>query len=356
MFKGTKWTEKLSIRDDGSKNFYYPFFTFVLLLIIFSHFFIIGCKKKIAQTNDSDEIVDEGGKFVGGLTSDSITFGGLERSYIIYVPKSFDSNKNMPLLFVLHGGGGTPDRMIELTNEGFNSLAEMEGFIVVYPEAYGRHWNDGRKGMENWSIAHKENIDDVGFISSLIDHLALDFNIDLKRIFVTGISNGAMMSFRLARELSQKITAVAPVAGLMPEDITSSCTPQKPVSLLIIMGTDDPLVPYNGGYVEAGGRKRGKVLSAQDTISFWAKINGCKLYPQMGWEQDKETSDGTRVKKEIYNQCKDGVKVILYTIEGGGHTWPGGLQYLPESIIGKTSRDLDANQLIWNFFKESSIR
>ncbi len=103
MFKGTKWTEKLSIRDDGSKNFYYPFFTFVLLLIIFSHFFIIGCKKKIAQTNDSDEIVDEGGKFVGGLTSDSITFGGLERSYIIYVPKSFDSNKNMPLLFVLHG-------------------------------------------------------------------------------------------------------------------------------------------------------------------------------------------------------------------------------------------------------------
>jgi poly(3-hydroxybutyrate) depolymerase len=102
--------------------------------------------------------------------------------------------------------------------------------------------------------------------------------------------------------------------------------------------------------------QKNKVLSAENTAKFLAKINGCELFPQIGWEQDKDPSDGTRVKKEIYNQCKDGKKVILYTIEGGGHTWPGGLQYLPERIIGKTSKDLDANQLIWDFFKESSIK
>ncbi len=314
-----------------------------------------NCRKDDKSKTHFSETMEQE-NFVVGLTFGSVIFEGLERGYIIYIPKSFDVKKKMPLLFVLHGGGGTPEGMIELTKGGLHELADKEGFFVVYPAAYGRHWNDGRKDMEKWSVAHKENIDDVGFISYLIDHIAVNFNVDLRKVFITGISNGAMMSFRLACELSQKITTVAPVAGLMPEDITYSCTPQKPLSLLIIVGTNDPLVPYNGGYVEAGGVKRGKVLSAQDTTRFWAKINGCELYPQIVWEQDKDPSDGTVAKKEMYNQCKDGVKVILYTIEGGGHTWPGGLQYLPERIIGRTSRDLDANQLIWDFFKESSIR
>jgi polyhydroxybutyrate depolymerase len=327
---------------------------FPLLFIVFLSI-AADCRRDDEGKINGNETTEQK-NFVVGLTSGSVIFGGLERDYIIYIPKSFDGKKKVPLLFVLHGGGGTPEGMIKLTKEGFHELADKEGFVVVYPAAYGRHWNDGRKGMEKWSVAHKENIDDVGFISYLIDHIAVNFNIDLKKVFITGISNGAMMSFRLACELSQKITAVAPVAGLMPEDITSSCNPQKPVSLLIIMGTEDPLVPYNGGYVEAAGEKRGKVLSAENTAKFWAKINGCELSPQIGWEQDKDPSDGTRVKKEIYNQCKDGKKVILCTIEGGGHTWPGGLQYLPERIIGKTSKDLDANQLIWDFFKESSIR
>ena len=284
-------------------------------------------------------------------TTRSIIFAGLERTYHIHIPipASYDKANPIPLLIVLHGGGGTGEGMVKLTQEGFNRLSYKEGFIVVYPDGIEKHWNDGRENMSY--RAYREKIDDVGFISALIDHLAKEYNIDIKRVYVTGISNGAIMSFRLGCELSEKIAAIALVAGSMPENMHSQCSPSTSLSVLIISNTSDPLVPWGGGEIRLGLRRFGKVLSVPETVKFWSTHNQCSSPPNIFWEPDRDPKDGTRVRKELYNQCREGTQVVLYVIEGGGHTWPGGHQYLPEWIIGKTSRDMDANEVIWDFFK-----
>ncbi len=287
--------------------------------------------------------------------TDSIIFGGLERTYILHIPPAYDKTKALPLVIMLHGGGGTAKYMVKHTFGGFDKLSDKNGFIVVYPDGIEKHWNDGRREKETGYRTHKENIDDVGFISALIDTLIKKQNIDPKRVYVTGISNGAMMSYRLACELTNKIAAIAPVVGNLPQDIYSSCKPSRPISVLAINGINDPLVPFGGGNVTGpfGLKKLGKVLSTVDTIRFWVNHNNCSS-SHVTREPDKDPQDGTRVQKEVNGDCKEGTEVILYSIEGGGHTWPGGRQYLPERIVGKTSRDIDANELIWDFFKNHS--
>jgi polyhydroxybutyrate depolymerase len=281
----------------------------------------------------------------------SIQSGGLERTFLVHVPPSSSKTKLMPLLIALHGGDGTSQSMVSLTLGGLNSLADKEGFIVVYPDGVENQWNDGREG--DFTRAHREKIDDVGFISALIDHLAQKHKIDSKRIYATGISNGAMMSYRLACELSHKIAAVAPVCGAMPLDLVSRCSPAKPISVLVISGTEDRLVPWDGGSVIGG---RGRILSVPDSVKYWVTLNQCSATPVTTMEADTDPQDGTRVREEVYGQGKDGTEVILYAIEGGGHTWPGGLQYLSEAVIGRTSRDIDADVVIWDFFKRHSLK
>jgi polyhydroxybutyrate depolymerase len=279
----------------------------------------------------------------------SMIHNGLERTYRIHIPSSHDKSKPMPMVIALHGGGGTGEKMEKHTLGGFNTLSDKEGFIVVYPDGIEKHWNDGRKKVRY--RAHREKIDDIGFISALIDELVKQQNIDNKRIYITGISNGAMLSNRLACELTGKITAIAPVAGNMPYDLAPHCSPSKPIPVLMINGTKDPMMPWEGGEASFGRLKFGRVLSAMETIQFWVAHNQCLPIPVITWEPDTDPQDGTRVRKEAYNGCKDGTDVILYAIENGGHTWPGGSQYMPEMIVGKTSRDIDANEVIWSFFE-----
>jgi polyhydroxybutyrate depolymerase len=279
----------------------------------------------------------------------SIMFAGLERTYRIHIPASYDKADPIPLLIVLHGGGGTGEGTVKLTRGGFNKFSEKEGFIVVYPDGVEKHWNDGR---ENVSYrAHREKIDDIGFISALIDHLAKQYNVDIKRVYATGISNGAMMSLRLGCELSEKITAIAPVAGSMPENLPIRCSPSRPIPVLMISNTDDRLVPWEGGDIRFGRKTFGRALSVPETVKYWVNHNLCSSSPTISMEPDRDPKDGTRVRIESYNQCREGIEVVLYAIEGGGHTWPGGHQYLPKWITGKTSRDIDANEVIWDFFK-----
>ena len=287
-----------------------------------------------------------------GDHTDSIVWDGLERTYLIHIPSFYDRIKPMPLVIALHGGKGTGKDMIKLTRGSFNTLADKEGFIVVYPDGIEKNWNDGRLEMKFLSRAHRENIDDVGFISVLIDRFAKELNIDKKRVYVTGISNGALMSHRLACELSENITAIAMVAGAIPKNKTYTSLPSSPISVLVINGINDPLTPWEGR--EIGGRlkKLGVVLSIPETVKFWVTHNQCSSSPIITLEPDKDPRDGTRVRQEVYGQGNEGTEVILYAIEGGGHTWPGGYQYLPECIIGKTSKDIDANEVIWNFFKK----
>ncbi len=277
----------------------------------------------------------------------SIVSDGLERNYRIHIPPIYNESEATPLVFVLHGGGGTGKGLERYSK--FSELSDRENFIVIYPDGIEKHWNDGRRNVKYRT--HTENIDDIDFISILKEHITEEYNIDERRIYIVGISNGAMMSHRLACELSDKISAIASLIGSMPEAILENCSPSEPISVLMMNGTEDPLVPYEGGEVTVGRRKIGKVLSVEKTIEYWVNHNDCSTTPEITWLEDKDTEDGTKTYYKKYTNGNKGTEVILYVIEGGGHTWSGGSQYLPERIIGKTSRDFDATEVIWEFFK-----
>jgi polyhydroxybutyrate depolymerase len=253
------------------------------------------------------------------------------------------------LLFVLHGGGGTGEGMERtLTRGGFNTLADQHRCIVVYPDGFEKNWNDGRKNVSD--PAHQQNIDDVGFFTILIENLSHEFTIDQNRIFVTGISNGAMMSYRLACEMPEKIAAIAPVAGALPIDLLPYNISEVPISVCVISGTHDPLVPWEGGLVGFPWNPRGIVLSVPESVSFWVAHNNCSTVPNSTVLPDTDPADHTWVQRDIYSNGTNNTAVILYTIYNGGHTWPDGYQYLPKSLIGRTTHDINANIVIWDFF------
>ena len=286
----------------------------------------------------------------------SLMHDNLERTFHIHIPSSYDKTVSLPLVIALHGRGGNGESMILVSRKGFEKLADRDGFIVVYPDGIEMNWNDGRKDEEAKDRAHAENIDDTGFISDLIDSMIKDYNVDPKRVYVTGISNGAIMSYRLACELSHKIAAIAPVDGSIPNMLLHECSPSRPVSLMAINNINDPLVPFNGGEIYGHFHmvKLGQVLSVDESIGFWVTRNKCSTTPVVAEEPDRDPKDGTRVTRKEYNDGMEGTEVTLYSVDGGGHTWPGGFQYLPVWLIGKTSRDIDANEVIWEFFKKHS--
>jgi len=315
------------------------FFIFLFLLILTT-----GC---LQESHLQDRLRS-------GLHTEFIFHDGIERTFLLYVPSSYDENKSYPLLILLHGGGGTGESMVKLTRGGFNTLAEKEDFIIAYPDGIENHWNDGR-GLTQYR-AHRENIDDVSFISDLIDHLDKALSIDDTRVYAAGISNGGMMAQRLACEMTGKIAAIGVIASAMSENLHSFCKPSQPIPVLLISGTEDPLVPFEGGEVGLFAKNYGAVLSVAETKEFWVENNGCSPNPQTSYEPDVDPADGTKVKKEFYRGCSEDAEVILYVIEGGGHTWPGGQQYLPEKIIGRTCRDVDANAVLLDFLKNHTSK
>jgi polyhydroxybutyrate depolymerase len=260
--------------------------------------------------------------------------GGVTRRYFLYLPSTWHRGRPAPLVLVFHGGGGRASGIAPHT--GFSRLAEREGFVVAYPQGLNGRWNDGR----GYAATH----DDVGFVRALLDTLGRELAIDPRRVYATGISNGAMFAYRLACDLPGTFAAVAPVAGAMPADLAPACAHTQPVSVLAFQGTADPLMPYFGGGV---ARRRGRVLSAERSIAFWATTSGCAGAPVMTDEPDR-VSDGTRVRRTAYGTCREGRSVELYTIEGGGHTWPGGPPV--GGAVGRVTREIDATPVIWAFF------
>jgi polyhydroxybutyrate depolymerase len=277
--------------------------------------------------------------------SGSLSFGGLTRTYRGHLPSSYENTAALPLLLALHGHGGDGQGMERLTH--LNTFADQHSFIVVYPDGYQKSWADGRGATE----ADQAHVDDVGFLSTLIDTLASQYKVDRSRVYVTGISNGGFMTDRLACDLADKIAAAAAVAAPMPTNLADRCAPKRPMPYLLMQGTADPLVPAQGGQILG---ERGVVLSTSATMQKWVGIDGCKATPARGSEPDT-ANDGTSVSYETYSGCQKNSAVMLYLVEGGGHTWPGGLQYLPESLIGKTSRDVDADALIWAFLQPRTL-
>jgi polyhydroxybutyrate depolymerase len=264
----------------------------------------------------------------------AIDVAGVRRSYLLHLPPSHRPGEPMPLLLVFHGGGGTASNIAGHT--GLTPAATPRGYAVVYPDGVNGYWSDGR--------AARAVADDVGFIRLLLDSLRRELPVDSGRIFATGISNGAGMAFRLACELRGTFAAIAPVAGGLPAELESRCAAAAPVSLLMFQGTLDRLMPYAGGDLSL---RRGRVLPAPTTASLFARVDRCSDQPVEVAEPDTVT-DGTRVRRSTYPGCGEGRDVVLFTIEGGGHTWPGGPPV--GRAVGRVTRDLDATRVMLDFF------
>lgn len=269
----------------------------------------------------------------------SIIAGGITRTYIVHLPAGYSNEQSYPLVFVLHGGTGNARRAIRISQ--MSPKADREGFIVVYPNGTGKykekflHWNDGsqRSGQQ------ENNTDDTAFFRQLIDQLKKDYPIDSKRIYATGISNGAMMAYRLGCELSDQLAAIAPIAGALNYDKT---TPSEPISVIIFHGTEDRFVPYEGGVGKAakGTRTDASVAYA---VNFWVNHNGCNPVPE------RDESDTVIIEK--YSGGKAHTDVVLYTIKGGGHAWPGGGHNLLKNKDADAAQEISATDLMWEFFK-----
>ena len=281
----------------------------------------------------------------------SIEVAGLARTFRLYAPAGHPGP--LPLLLVLHGGGGGGGNMEWLTRQGLNRIADRDGALIAYPDGIGKGWNDGRGDLK--SKAAQQNVDDVGFLRALPRQIATSFPVDPQRVYATGISNGGLMSYRLACDASDVFAAVAPVAASMSELLAPRCAPSRPVPMAIFNGTDDPIMPWNGGEIKVLWAARGKVLSTAATVARWMELDRCGPLYQAGGLLDTVPDDDTAVLRQSA-QCAGHAAIDLYEIRGGGHTWPGGEPYLGKWLVGRVSREIDANEVIWRFFKDHPLR
>lgn len=276
---------------------------------------------------------------------------GRTRSFALYVPPGAGVSGPAPLVLGLHGGGGDGLSMAALTN--MDAVAAREGFLVAYPDAVDGHWNDGR-GIAAY-LSQAQNIDDVRFLSRVIDAVAAEFAVDRRRVFAMGFSNGSLMAKRLAREWSFRIAAIAAGGSTLPRALADGGGLARPVPLLDFHSVDDQHAFYSGGDL-AGGN----TLSVPELLHFWAQKNSCRP-PAAAEPLPDAVDEGTSAEREDY-LCPDGAALIFYRFVGAGggigpgHTWPGGFQYFPmlsafpEFSIGRTNQDVDMSETVWAFF------
>jgi polyhydroxybutyrate depolymerase len=272
-----------------------------------------------------------------------LEIGQERRTYILFAPDTRRAAA-LPLVVAMHGGAGTAEQMMGFSR--FNAIAAREGFAVAYPQGRRRQWNDGRV----FESGGESRADDVAFIRAVVADIGAKLTLDRRRIYATGISNGGFMSFRLGCEATDLFAAIAPVTATLSANLGARCKPSAPVAVLVINGTADPLVPYAGGEVRVMFAARGAIWSTDRTMAFWAGHNRCAPPPETRRMADRDITDSSRVIDIDHARCA-GARVRLLRVEGGGHTWPGGTQYLPVSWIGPTNRDIDASEVIWRFFK-----
>jgi polyhydroxybutyrate depolymerase len=276
--------------------------------------------------------------YVVNQSNGSFVSSRQQRDYLLYVPKSYDRTRPAPLVISMHGAALWGAAQKETSQ--WNRVAEREGVIVVYPS--------GAKGAgpRIWHVERGADLlRDVRFISELIDTLEAAYNIDPSRIYANGLSNGGGMAFVLSCALSDRIAAVGMVAAAQTLP-WSWCTDHRAVPMIAFHGTADRQVPYTGG--------RSPVLrtdlfpSVPAWTANWARRNQCATNPV----ESVVAADVTRLE---YTDCADDAAVVLYTVKGGGHSWPGG-KPLPEWYVGPTSRSVDATSLMWPFYREHPLR
>ncbi len=277
-----------------------------------------------------------------GLSKHSLRTPGGDRTFYVHLPPGHSTAKSVPLVIALHGNGGTAAQLNRATRYGLTRQADAHGWVLVIPQGISKSWNDHRPFKER----ALGGVDDVGFLTQLIDYAQASYGIDPERVFILGASNGGAMALTLAVERSERVRAVAAVVMSLPE-IHEHAAPKRAVSVLMVNGTKDPIVPYVGGQILGA---RGRVLSTPASLDWWARQNGCATVVPPRQLPDADPSDGTRVWYESREGCAGGTIAALYRVEGGGHTWPGGRPYAPERLVGRVSGDIDASRVVFDFF------
>lgn len=269
----------------------------------------------------------------------TLQHGGLTRHYRVHLPPGYSPDRPTPLVLSFHGGGGNMDIAANDRFYGQISAADARGYIAVFPNGYSRlpggklaTWNAGAC----CGAARDKDIDDVGFVRALLVRLKQQFNVDPSRVFANGMSNGGMISYRLACEMADSFTAIAAVAGT---DNTLSCTPSRPVSVLHIHAKDDERVLFNGGAGSQASQMT-DFVSVPKNMAKWAAHNGCQPTPARVLEV-------TGAYCEAYSGCRNGTQVKLCVTETGGHSWPGGRKPRGDS---QGASALSATELIGAFF------
>jgi len=244
--------------------------------------------------------------------------GGVKREYLLHVPKGL--SVKAPLVLMFHGGGGFAKRMARFS--GFNELADRDRFLAAYPQGLYRQWNDGREAEA--SRTHEAGTDDAGFVARVLDDVARRHAVDPDRI-----------------------CAVASVAGGVAPALARDFRPARPVSVLVIQATDDPLVPYGGG---AAAKERGSIVPTEEALRLWIGRGKCSATGYSEDLPDRDPKDGYTVRRTTWSRCDDSTEVVLLRETGAGHTWPSGPQYLPKRLVGRVCRDISSAD-IREFFR-----
>lgn len=314
---------------------------------------------------------------------EKIQVNDVSRNFVVHLPKGYDQQQHYPVVILLHGRNQDADDMARLTH--FNQVADKDSIIAVYPIAARGEWNIGVR-REEQSVAPRrgygrrggwggggypgggypgggqsggenpdetknrpEPADDVAFLNQMLDALALKYSVDTHRIYATGLGDGGFMAMRVGCSMADRVAAIAPVGAALPK--TMICLPSRAVPAAFINGTDDPVIPYDGGNYKPG---QFHVLSAEDTAKTWARFDRCNEKPAQGKIPPPEKG-GKETKTFTFTGCQDNAQVILYSVKNSGNTWPGGEQYMSEKELGKTSNALNANETIWGFLVSKKI-
>ncbi len=294
-----------------------------------------------------------------------------DRDFLLHLPDNFDGKTKLPVVFALHGGGGRKEGMNELTCEDGDeskpscivNVAKSRGFVLVIPDGTEkalnlRTWNAGGDAPGLACVyACEQKIDDTSYFRALIEHIKKLTPIDEKRIFFTGFSDGASMSNRLGCEMSETIAAIAPVGGANQFALSHVCAPSRPMPVLHTHGKADPCWLYAGGHGTCPGQPDGDYAGVLESVvgspdkpdkQGWAIRNGCAVDTPLVEMLPDAASDNTTSQRQTFQGCKADVEHIV--VEGAGHTWPGGNQYLSVDTIGAVSRDFSAGEIIFDFF------
>lgn len=283
---------------------------------------------------------------VSGLELVEMNFQGQPRSYYVYVPQSLRGRSGLSAVMVMHGGMGSGEGIAGTT--GMTGAADQAGFVAIFPNAAGTQWNDGR-------ATTRTGVDDVGFVRAVIADTSARYGVDSSRVFATGLSNGGLMTQRLACDAAGSFRAFGVVVANMPADLVGSCSPSRAVPMMFFNGTSDRLMPFEGGSIaSAPGRGAGgEVLSYAQTKDFWARVDGCSGTTGEVAVPDR-ANDGTQVSVEQFRSCRAGAELTFYTVEGGGHTWPGSAGGRSR-LSGAATQDISATTEFVNFFRRYGL-